>query len=323
MKAACSGRWIPRRWTTNKKPMKQIQLAFPEWLQGRALHVEDVLDDLLPPADLAPARLHEAMRYAVLGGGKRVRAALVYAAGQACPVSGSVLAIEASLDRAAAAVELIHAYSLIHDDLPCMDDDTLRRGRPTTHVQFDEATAMLAGDALQPLAFELVASMPIAPALIVQATQSLARAAGSRGMAGGQAIDLFSVGRALSRDELQTMHGMKTGAMLACSVALGGIVAGASSASRQALDAYAQAMGLAFQVVDDILDVTADSASLGKTPGKDAAENKPTYVSLLGLDAARAFAEELRMTALAALAPLGDAGGRLAQLADFIVLRDR
>jgi farnesyl diphosphate synthase len=225
--------------------------------------------------------------------------------------------------RVGVAIECIHVYSLIHDDLPCMDDDTLRRGRPTTHVQFDEATAMLAGDALQPLAFELVASMPIAPALIVQATQSLARAAGSRGMAGGQAIDLFSVGRALSRDELQTMHGMKTGAMLACSVALGGIVAGASSASRQALDAYAQAMGLAFQVVDDILDVTADSASLGKTPGKDAAENKPTYVSLLGLDAARAFAEELRVTALAALAPLGDAGGRLAQLADFIVLRDR
>ncbi|MNV73280.1 Farnesyl diphosphate synthase [compost metagenome] len=165
--------------------------------------------------------------------------------------------------------------------------------------------------------------MPIAPALVVQATQSLARAAGSQGMAGGQAIDLFSVGRSLSRDELQMMHGMKTGAMLACSVALGGIVAGASSASRQALDAYAQAMGLAFQVVDDILDVTADSASLGKTPGKDAAENKPTYVSLLGLSEARAFAEELREAALAALGPLGDAGSRLAQLADFIVLRDR
>ncbi|WP_313389418.1 polyprenyl synthetase family protein [Achromobacter aegrifaciens] len=280
--------------------MKQIQLAFPEWLQGRVQHVEDVLDDLLPPADALPARLHEAMRYAVLGGGKRVRAALVYAAGQACPVSGSVLAVQASLDRAAAAVELIHAYSLVHDDLPCMDDDTLRRGRPTTHVKFDEATAMLAGDALQPLAFDLLASMPIAPALIVQATQSLARAAGSQGM-----------------------HSMKTGAMLACSVALGGIVAGASSASRQALDAYAQAVGLAFQVVDDILDVTADSASLGKTPGKDAAENKPTYVSLLGLDGARAFAQELREDALAALAPLGEAGSRLAELADFIVLRDR
>ncbi|RSF05520.1 polyprenyl synthetase family protein [Achromobacter aegrifaciens] len=303
--------------------MKQIQLAFPEWLQGRVQHDEDVLDDLLPPADALPARLHEAMRYAGRGGGKRARAALVYAAGRAGPVSGSVLAVQASLDRAAAAVELIHAYSLVHDDLPCMDDDTLRRGRPTTHVKFDEATAMLAGDALHPLAFDLLASMPIAPARTVQATQALARAAGSQGMAGGQAIDLFSVGRALSRDELQTMHSMKTGAMLACSVALGGIVAGASSASRQALDAYAQAVGLAFQVVDDILDVTADSASLGKTPGKDAAENKPTYVSLLGLDGARAFAQELREDALAALAPLGEAGSRLAELADFIVLRDR
>lgn len=308
---------------TNKNRMKQIHLAFPQWLQGRARHVEAVLDDLLPPADAVPARLHDAMRYAVLGGGKRVRAALVYAAGQACPVNGSVLAVEAALDRAAAAVELIHAYSLAHDDLPCMDDDVLRRGRPTAHVQFDEATAMLAGDALQPLAFELLASMPIAPALIVQATQSLARAAGSQGMAGGQAIDLLSVGHALSRDDLQQMHSMKTGAMLACSVALGGIVAGASSASRQTLDAYAQAMGLAFQVVDDILDVTADCASLGKTPGKDAAENKPTYVSLLGLNEARAFADELREAALAALEPLGEVGSRLAELADFIVLRDR
>lgn len=277
----------------------------------------------MPAADIAPARLHEAMRYAVLGGGKRVRAALVYAAGQACPVNSSLLAIEASMDRAAAAVELIHAYSLVHDDLPCMDDDTLRRGRPTTHVQFDEATAMLAGDALQPLAFELLAGMPIAPALVVQATQVLARAAGSLGMAGGQAIGLHSVGKRLTRDELQTMHSMKTGAMLAASVTLGGVVAGASSAVRQALDAYAQAVGLAFQVVDDILDVTADSASLGKTAGKDAVENKPTYVSLLGLEPARELAEELRLAAHQALGPLGDSGARLAQLADFIVLRDR
>ncbi|AKQ56241.1 polyprenyl synthetase family protein [Bordetella hinzii] len=303
--------------------MKQPHLACADWLRERADHIEQVLEELMPAADAAPARLHEAMRYAVLGGGKRVRAALVYAAGQACPVNGSVLAIEASMDRAAAAVELIHAYSLVHDDLPCMDDDTLRRGRPTTHVQFDEATAMLAGDALQPLAFELLAGMPIAPALVVQATQVLARAAGSLGMAGGQAIDLHSVGKTLSRDELQTMHSMKTGAMLAASVTLGGIVAGASSSARQALDSYAQAMGLAFQVVDDILDVTADSARLGKTPGKDAVENKPTYVSLLGLDQARELAEELRRAAHLALGPLGDSGARLAQLADFIVLRDR
>lgn len=298
-------------------------LAFPDWLRDRAQHTERVLDDLLPPADTAPARLHEAMRYAVLGGGKRVRAALVYAAGQACPVGGSTLAIEASLDRAAAAVELIHAYSLVHDDLPCMDDDTLRRGRPTVHVQFDEATAMLAGDAMQPLAFALLAEMPIAPALALQATRVLAHAAGSLGMAGGQAIDLASVGHTLTRDELQTMHAMKTGAMLAASVTLGGIVSGASSHVRQALDDYAQAIGLAFQVVDDILDVTADSASLGKTPGKDAASNKPTYVSMLGLDEARAFARELGEAAHQAIAPLGEGGARLAELADFIVFRDR
>ncbi|OZI41443.1 geranyl transferase [Bordetella genomosp. 5] len=303
--------------------MTQNHLAFPDWLSVRAQHVEHVLDDFLPAADVLPARLHEAMRYAVLGGGKRVRAALVYAAGQAVPVSGSAVAVNASLDHAAAAVELIHAYSLVHDDLPCMDDDTLRRGRPTTHVQFDEATAMLAGDALQPLAFELLARMPIAPALVAQAVQVLGRAAGSLGMAGGQAIDLLSVGTVLARDELQTMHSMKTGAMLAASVALGGIVAGASSQARQALDGYAQAVGLAFQVVDDILDVTADSAALGKTPGKDADDNKPTYVSLLGLEGARAFAGELRQTALQALGPLGDSSARLAQLADFIVLRDR
>lgn len=303
--------------------MKQNHLAFADWLSDRAQHIEHVLDELLPGPEVLPARLHEAMRYAVLGGGKRVRAALVYAAGQACPVAGSAVAVSASLDHAAAAVELIHAYSLVHDDLPCMDDDTLRRGRPTTHVQFDEATAMLAGDALQPLAFELLGRMPIAPALVVQAVQALARAAGSQGMAGGQAIDLLSVGTVLARDELQTMHSMKTGAMLAASVALGGIVAGASSQARQALDAYAQSIGLAFQVVDDILDVTADSAALGKTPGKDADDNKPTYVSLLGLEGARAFAEELRQSALQALGPLGDSGARLAQLADFIVLRDR
>jgi farnesyl diphosphate synthase len=295
--------------------------AFPEWLKDQAARIELVLEGLLPSAQQTPQRLHEAMRYAVLGGGKRVRAALVYAAGQAACTATP--ATDASLDRAAAAVELIHAYSLVHDDLPCMDDDTLRRGRPTAHVQFDEATAMLAGDAMQPLAFELLAGMPIAPALVVQAVTILAHAAGSLGMAGGQAIDLASVGRALTRDELQTMHNMKTGAMLAASVTLGGIVAGASSSTRQALDVYAQSIGLAFQVVDDILDVTADSASLGKTPGKDAADNKPTYVSLLGLDEARSYARQLGEAAHEAIVPLGEGAARLAQLADFIVFRDR
>lgn len=303
--------------------MTKELLSFSDWLQGRAQHIESVLDELLPPADAQPTWLHESMRYAVLGGGKRVRAALVYAAGQACQTALNTVSVQASLDRAAAAVELIHAYSLVHDDLPCMDNDVLRRGRPTVHIQFDEATAMLAGDALQPLAFELLAEMPISPALVIQATRALAQAAGSHGMVGGQAIDLHSVGHSLTRDELQAMHTMKTGAMLACSVELGGIVSGASSAMRSALNDYAQAIGLAFQVVDDILDVTADTASLGKTAGKDAAGNKPTYVSLLGLEQARALAEELRGAAHAALIPLGDSALMLGQLADYIVLRDR
>jgi farnesyl diphosphate synthase len=303
--------------------MKPHHSAFNDWLLDAAQRIETVLDDLLPADDETPARLHQAMRYSVLGGGKRVRAALVYAAGQACLVNGHAPAIDAALDRAAAAVELVHAYSLVHDDLPCMDDDTLRRGRPTVHIQFDEACAMLAGDALQPLAFELLTEMPIAPALVVQAVQVLTRASGSQGMAGGQAIDLDSVGVALSRDALQTMHSMKTGAMLEASVALGGIVAGASSSTRRALDEYAQAIGLAFQVVDDILDVTVDTAKLGKTAGKDAADNKPTYVSVLGLDEARAFAADLRASALEAIEPLGAAGSRLAELADFIVIRER
>lgn len=303
--------------------MRNAPLDFPVWMQDRIDHVEACLDGLLPTPEEAPARLHEAMRYAVLGGGKRVRAAMVYAAGHACTSGTMPVSVGTGLDCAAAAIELIHAYSLVHDDLPCMDDDTLRRGRPTVHVQFDEATAMLAGDALQPLAFELIAEMPIAPALVVQASRVLARAAGSRGMAGGQAIDLYSVGQSLTREQLQTMHSLKTGALLVASVALGGVVAGASSSQRNALDDYAGAVGLAFQVVDDILDVTADTASLGKTAGKDAADNKPTYVSLLGLDDARALAESLRTDAHAAIAPLGEGGKYLAALADFIVLRDR
>jgi farnesyl diphosphate synthase len=203
-----------------------------------------------------------------------------------------------------------------------MDDDVLRRGRPTVHVQFDEATALLAGDALQPLAFDLLAQMPIAPELIVQATRDLARAAGSLGMAGGQAIDLENVGKALTQQALQQMHVLKTGALLEASVSLGGLAGGANASQRQALEAYSAAIGLAFQVIDDVLDVTADSSLLGKTPGKDAAANKPTYVTLMGLAQARAFAGELHQRALAALSPLGDSAALLAGLANFIVLRD-
>ena len=305
--------------------MSASAVDFSVWLAERAQHVEQVLARVLPPEDALPARLHCAMRYSVLGGGKRVRAALVFAAARACgPVLTSQQEVERALaqDLAAAAVELVHAYSLVHDDLPCMDDDILRRGRPTVHVQFDEATALLAGDALQPLAFDLLAQMPIAPELIVQAIRDLARAAGSLGMAGGQAIDLESVGKALTQQALQQMHLLKTGALLEASVSLGGLAGGANAQQRQALDAYAAAMGLAFQVIDDVLDVTADSAQLGKTPGKDAAANKPTYVTLMGLAQARAFAGTLHQQALAALNPLGGAAAQLAGLADFIVLRD-
>ena len=297
--------------------------AFSEWYAQKVQHVESLLDGFLPESSVVPSRLHEAMRYAVMGGGKRVRAALVYAAGEACAPAGKTLgsAQSIALNHAAAAVELIHAYSLVHDDLPCMDDDDLRRGRPTVHVQYDEACAMLAGDALQPLAFELLAQMPIAPALVVQAVETLARCAGSLGMAGGQAIDCASIGMELTQEQLQTMHGMKTGAMLEASVLLGGIVAGASSTARQGLEAYADAVGLAFQVADDVLDVVADTTTLGKTAGKDAAANKPTYVSLLGLEASRQLLQELRQEAHAAVLPLGPAGTRLAELADYIVGR--
>ncbi len=303
--------------------MAAPKVDFPAWLAGRVRHIEAVLDQVLPEAGVLPETLHQAMRYAVMGGGKRVRAALVYAAGQACRATDTATTIQdMALDHAAAAVELVHAYSLIHDDLPCMDDDDLRRGRPTLHVQYDEATAMLAGDALQPLAFGLLAQMPIAPALIVQAVQILAHSAGSLGMAGGQAIDCASVGSVLTREELGTMHSMKTGAMLGASVLLGGIVAGASSTAREALESYAAAVGLAFQVADDILDVTSDTATLGKTAGKDALGNKPTYVSLMGLDGSRQFLEALHADARAAILPLGAAAVRLDEIAGYIVGRN-
>ncbi len=293
---------------------------FSAWMAACAERAELALARLLPGAEVEPVLLHESMRYAVLGGGKRVRPMLVFAAGEAC---GANVSAEPALETAAAAVEFIHGYSLVHDDMPCMDDDVLRRGQPTVHVKFGEACALLAGDALQTMAFDVLSHMPIAPALTVQAVQVLAGASGSRGMAGGQAVDLFSVGKVLSREALEGMHRLKTGALLRASAALGGIVTGASSEQRRALDSYAQAIGLAFQVVDDILDVTADSGRLGKTAGKDAASDKPTYVSILGLEEARTLAERLRLQAHAALAPFGAAGHRLAALADFIVLRDR
>ena len=279
--------------------------------------MERVLAEWLPPAQIAPQRLHEAMRYAVLGGGKRVRPLLALAAGE---VTGADIG---RVQHAAAAVELIHAYSLVHDDMPAMDDDALRRGKPTVHVEFDEATALLVGDALQSLAFDILATQPLAndAATQLKMVQLLAQAAGSRGMAGGQAIDLASVGKPLDLAELEFMHIHKTGALIRAAVLLGAHCGKASDDATAALDHYAKCIGLAFQVVDDVLDAEAPTATLGKTAGKDAADNKPTYVSLLGAARARELAQELRADAHAALAGLGAPAGRLRQLADFVVER--
>jgi len=287
-----------------------------DWIARVQERVEHSLDETIPKAQAIPERLHAAMRYAVLGGGKRVRPLLVFAAGQVAQARDAVL------DRCAVAVELIHAYSLVHDDLPCMDDDVLRRGKPTVHVEFDEATALLVGDALQSLAFETLARAEAAPAGVLAMVNRLAKASGSEGMAGGQAIDLASVGAMLDRQSLEQMHRLKTGALLSASVMLGALASGQMSETMAvSLEHYAKAVGLAFQVVDDVLDVETDTATLGKTAGKDAMQHKPTYVSILGLDASKELAEKLRLEARAALTPLGASAGRLAELADFIVLR--
>ncbi|MEZ5738836.1 MAG: polyprenyl synthetase family protein [Burkholderiaceae bacterium] len=289
-------------------------VAFDSWMGEAQARAEAALAARLPRATEVPTRLHEAMRYAVLDGGKRVRPLLVYATGEATGRGEP-----AALDAVASAVELIHAYSLVHDDLPCMDDDDLRRGKPTVHRRFDEATAMLVGDALQALAFGCLATLDartLAPAL-----GELASAAGSRGMAGGQAIDLASVGAALDRPALEQMHRLKTGALLGASVRLGWLAASQGEPAPAELERYSRATGLAFQVVDDILDVEGDAASLGKTAGKDAAHDKPTYVSLLGLAGARQLAGELHQEALGAVQSLGQPARRLRELADLIVLR--
>ena len=273
----------------------------------------------LPPED-APIELHRAMRYAVLGGGKRLRPILVFAA-------GSALGAEAArLDAPAAAVEIIHAYSLVHDDLPAMDDDALRRGRPTCHVAFGEATAILAGDALQALAFELLAGdarLADAPGILLDMLHTLAAACGSRGMAGGQALDLAAVGRTLDPDELERMHVHKTGALIRASVRLGALAAGCRSTQLLgALERYGHCVGLAFQIRDDILDVEGDSATLGKTAGKDAADEKPTYPSILGMAGSRRRLGELIAAAIASLEPLGEAASELVALARYVAERD-
>ena len=290
-----------------------------DWSRARQLRVEQALSAWVAPD--APAGLGEAMRYAVLDGGKRLRPLLVLAASEAVTPLDALN--EAAL-RAACAVELIHAYSLVHDDMPCMDNDVLRRGKPTVHVQFGEARALLAGDALQALAFELLTPDEAAVPSSVQAQlcRLLARAAGSEGMAGGQAIDLASVGLKLSEPQLREMHRLKTGALLQGSVMMGAACGAPSATALQALSTYGAAIGLAFQVVDDILDVTADSATLGKTAGKDADQDKPTYVSLLGLARSQAYAQELLAQADEALQASGLHDTRaLRALADMVVNR--
>ena len=306
-------------------PSLSETVAFDDWLRQHQRRAQTLIVHYVPQQHPLVPQLHEAMHYAAAMGGKRVRPLLVWAAGEC--VQGD----ERALDRAACAVELVHAYSLVHDDLPCMDDDVLRRGQPTTHVRFGEALALLAGDALQALAYEvLTPDGDIPPALQARLCALLARASGADGMAGGQTLDILATGGAVSGDDLIHMHSRKTGALLKASVLMGAACgdkepARAASPVTEALEIYGDAIGLAFQVVDDILDVTADSHTLGKTAGKDAQQNKSTYVSALGLEAARTLAHGLRDKAQAALdtlpAPQRAASQRLRELADLIVLR--
>ena len=305
--------------STGSPRLQTVSTDFLEWSRERQQLVEVRLQEILPSAEIVPARLHEAMRYAVLGGGKRIRPLLACASGELA---------NAALDRvliAGAAVEMIHAYSLVHDDLPCMDDDVLRRGKPTCHVEFDEATALLVGDALQSLAFQLLAEYKLAddPAVQLDMVKMLAAASGSRGMAGGQAIDLDAVGKQLSVPELEFMHIHKTGAIIRAALQLGVRCGpGLNESELQKIDHFAKFIGLAFQVVDDVLDSESNTATLGKTAGKDARSDKPTYVSAIGLQSAKVFARELRDDAIEALAGFGSRARRLRQLADFIVMRE-
>lgn len=290
--------------------------TFQAWMKTIQTEVEVSLQDYLPSAQTIPQRLHEAMAYAVLDGGKRVRPLLVFAAGKLFNAPQELLS------RAACAVEMIHAYSLVHDDMPCMDDDALRRGKPTVHKKYDEATALLVGDALQAQAFLVLSESAANAEQKLPMIQLLAHASGSVGMCGGQAIDLASVGLSLTREQLEQMHRLKTGALLRASVMLGAM-SGKRLENNEvaALDVYSAAIGLAFQVVDDVLDATADSATLGKTAGKDAADNKPTYVSLLGLEASQQLAQQLCQDAHQALTIFGESAQHLHDLADLIVQR--
>jgi farnesyl diphosphate synthase len=293
-------------------------MDFQSWMTAVQQRTERALESLLPSADVAPQRLHRAMRYATLGGGKRIRPLLCHAAGE---LAG---ADHARLDIAGCAVEMIHAYSLVHDDLPCMDNDVLRRGKPTCHVEYDEATAMLVGDALQAQAFLILAEHRLAEdtARQLDMLRLLAQAAGSRGMAGGQMIDIEGTGQQLTRAELEFMHVHKTGALIRAAILLGAQCGAALPADEMAhLDHFAKRVGLLFQVVDDLLDAEASTATLGKTAGKDAAQGKATYVSAMGLKEARELADTLRTEARETIEAFGERGRRLHELAHFIVTR--
>jgi farnesyl diphosphate synthase len=290
--------------------------SFVDWMKAKQLEVEEALSLYLPSTTATPIRLHEAMSYATLNGGKRIRPLLVFAAGELFNAHQELLM------RTACALEMIHSYSLVHDDMPCMDDDALRRGKPTVHKKYDEATALLVGDALQAQAFLVLSESSASAEQKLPMLQLLAQASGSLGMCGGQAIDLASVGLSLNREQLEQMHQLKTGALLRVSVVLGAMSGKNLSAEElNALDIYSQSIGLAFQVVDDILDATADSSTLGKTAGKDAADNKPTYVSILGLDASKQLADQLCSDAHAALTIFNHNAKHLHDLADLIVQR--
>ena len=282
--------------------------------QWRA-RVEQALEAALPAVAQSPQRLHQAMRHSVLGGGKRLRPLLVYAAGRC---TGADIA---RLDAPAAAVELVHAYSLVHDDLPAMDDDALRRGQPTTHIAFDEASAILAGDALQALAFELLAHADVDPGIAVGWLRSLSAAAGAAGMCGGQALDIAATGTGQDQAGLERMHGLKTGALIRSAVHMGALAGSDDAATLDGLDRFAELLGLAFQVRDDILDIEADSATLGKTAGKDQAQDKSTYPALLGLDGARQYLVQLETQMLHCLQAHGDNADALRALARLAVHR--
>jgi farnesyl diphosphate synthase len=294
-------------------------LGFARQLEGWQVRVEAELEARLPPQDTHPRRLHEALRYCVLSGGKRVRPALVYATAKSLGLR------ESAVDGAACAVEFIHAYSLVHDDLPAMDNDDLRRGRPTCHKAFDEATAILVGDSLQVLAFQILASgsgLPKDPVVRLQLVELLAAGSGTGGMAGGQALDLAAQGRQLSVAEVEEMHNRKTGALIHASVMMAAACAPNLSASvKESLDRYAFDIGLAFQIQDDLLDIEGDSGLLGKTTGADKANNKPTYPAVVGVEPARRRMHELHARALTSLQTLGPAAAPLAALSDWLVLR--